>query len=164
METSTVEVRQIDVPPEARELSTLDRVDYADAFVVDTEGAPDRSAEEWARAVLEDAPAATRATLQSGWTTLGLKIDLGGSADSILGWPIRERSPDVVLLGADSRVGMPAQLLVKVEPDTVLFCTFVQHDNPAVRVAWAAVEPVHVPIVRRILAQARGRQSSSHER
>ena len=158
------EVRQIDAPPDARALSTLDRIDYADAFLVDVAGAAGRTAEDWARAVLEGAPAATRATLRSGWTALGLKLDRAGSGRSVLGWEIRERSPDVVLLGCDSRVGMPAQLLLRRDPGALLFSTFVQHDNPAVRAAWAGVVPVHVPTVRRLLAQARERQSEPLER
>ncbi|MDT5233193.1 MAG: hypothetical protein QOI39_3693, partial [Mycobacterium sp.] len=48
-------VRQVAVPPAARALSTLARIDYADTFVLDT-GPDDRTPEEWARAILEGAP------------------------------------------------------------------------------------------------------------
>jgi hypothetical protein len=50
------EVHQVEVPPEVRALSTLERVDYEDAFLAETQHAHDRSAEGWARAILEDAP------------------------------------------------------------------------------------------------------------
>ena len=49
---------------------------------------------------------------------------------------------------------MPGELLFKRERDALLFATFVQHDNPVARAVWAGVEPVHVPIVRRVLEHA----------
>ncbi|MEZ0291202.1 MAG: hypothetical protein ACAH82_01610, partial [Solirubrobacteraceae bacterium] len=55
---------------------------------------------------------------------------------------------------AGSRIGMPGELLLKREGDALLFATFVQHGNPAARAVWAGVEPVHVPTVRRLLADA----------
>jgi hypothetical protein len=152
-------VRQIEVPAAARELSTLSRVDYADAFRVDTGSAAGRTAEQWARAVLEDAPATTRTTLLSGWASLGLKVGRPGSDGTVLGWKVRRNTPDVLLLGADSRIGMPGELLFKRERDGLLFATFVQYGNPAARAVWAGVEHVHVRIVRSILERA-GRRSS----
>jgi hypothetical protein len=152
------EVRQVSVPPTARALSTLSRIDYEDAFRIDTGAAGDRTAEQWARAVLEDAPMRMRSTLLSGWSALGLKLRCGGSRRSVLGWEVRSRSDDFVLLGADSRIGMPAELLFKRERHELLFATFVTHDNHVARAAWAAVEPMHVPIVRSILEQASRRR------
>jgi Protein of unknown function (DUF2867) len=143
-------VRQIAVPEAARELSTLRRIDYADAFLLDTSA--DRTPEQWARTILEDAPAAMRGSLLSGWTSIGLKINASGT--DILGWQLRRSTPDHVLLGADSRIGMPGELLCKREERGVLFATFVRQDNPAARAVWAGVEPVHVRIVRRILEHA----------
>jgi hypothetical protein len=145
-------VRQVEVPADARALSTLARIDYADAFLFETARASDRTAEQWARAVLEDAPAKMRAMLTSGWSAIGLKI--GRRDRSVLGWEIRTSTPDVALLATESRLGMPAQLLFKREPHAVLFATFVQHDNPVARAVWAGVEPVHVPTVRHVLEQA----------
>jgi hypothetical protein len=144
-------VRQIPVPPAARELSTLASIDYEDAFVLDTGSARERTAEEWARAILEGAPAATRTALRSGWSTIGLKLDDAPADRSVLGWEIRRSTPDVVLLDAGSRIGMPGQLLFKREEGALLFATFVQQQNPVARAVWAGVEPVHVPIVRRLL-------------
>jgi hypothetical protein len=42
-------VRPTALPAGARELATLDRIDYEDAFLVDTGLAQDRTAERWAR-------------------------------------------------------------------------------------------------------------------
>ena len=73
---------------------------------------------------------------------------------SVLGWPIRASDPDFVLLGAESRVGMPGELLLRREDDGLLFATFVRHDNPLVRALWARVVPGHVRTVRTLLERA----------
>jgi hypothetical protein len=147
-------VRQVTVPRAARALSTLPRIDYGDAFVAGTGRAQERTAEQWARTVLEGAPSAVRHALRSGWLSLGLKLGGTDSDAHILGWGIRESTADHVLLGADSRVGMPAELLVMRRKRSLLFCTFVHLGNPAARAVWAGIEPVHVPIVRRVLERA----------
>jgi hypothetical protein len=147
-------VRQISVPDDALACSALPRVDYADAFLLETGDGPGRTAEGWARAILEDAPAAVRASLLTGWSSLGLRLNLGRSVDTVLAWPIRTAAPDLLVLAAGSRIGMPAELLVRRRAGAALFCTFVHFGNPAVRALWAGVEPVHVPIVRRLLEGA----------
>ena len=157
-------VRQVAVPPAARALSTLARIDYEDAFLVDTVSAEDRTAELWARAMLEDAPLTVRSRLLSAWTALGLRLRWGRSDRLVLGWELRRRSDDLVLLGADSRIGMPAELLFKRERHALLFATFVQKDNRIARAAWAAVEPMHGPTVRSLLRQADSRGVVLHER
>jgi hypothetical protein len=153
-QTTMDRVRQIAVPADARALSTLAQIDYEDAFLVDTAAARERTAEQWARAVLEDAPLARRTTLLSGWSAIGLKVGGAQCGRSVLGWPIRRSAPDHVLLAAESRIGMPGQLLFQRRGDKLLFATFVQQGNQVARAVWAGVEPVHVPIVRRILEEA----------
>ena len=147
-------VRQVTIPRAARTLSTLPSIDYGDAFVAGTARAQERTAEQGARAVLEDAPGAVKRGLRSGWLSLGLKLGATGSDRHVLGWEIRASTADHVLLFADSRVGMPAELLVMRRKRSLLFCTFVHHGNPAARAVWAGIEPVHVPIVRRVLERA----------
>ncbi|HXY67549.1 MAG TPA: hypothetical protein VEI45_25060 [Mycobacterium sp.] len=147
-------VSQIAVPRSARGLSTLGRIDYQDAFLVDIDPGAYQTAEQWARAIFEDAPFDVRVGLVSGWLALGLKLDKSRSGRSVLGWHVRDSAPDYVLLGADSRIGMPGELLVKCEPDALLFATFVQHDNLIARGVWAAVEAKHVRTVRDVLNEA----------
>jgi hypothetical protein len=147
-------VQKIAVPADARAHCTLSHIDYEDAFAVDLGGARDRTAEQWARTLLESAPAAVRATLMAGWTAIGLKLGGAPADQSLLGWEIRRGTPDVVLLHAGSRIGMPAELLLTRDGHSLLFCTFVQHDNHVARAVWAGTEPLHVPIVRHILADA----------
>jgi hypothetical protein len=147
-------VRDIAVPQAARELSTLPRIDYADAYLVDGVPVEARTPEQWARAIFDDAPAKVRHTLRRGWLILGLKLGPAGSERHANGWEIRRSTADHVLLGADSRIGMPAELLVKRQEDTLLFCTFVQRKNLLARAAWAVTEPGHPSVVRRVLEHA----------
>ncbi len=147
-------VRQVAMPPGARALSTLSHVDYEDAFLVDTRSAQDRTGEQWARAVLEDAPMIVRSALLSGWSSLGLRLGVGRSERFVLGWEVQRSTPDFVLLAASSRIGMPAELLFKRQQHTLLFATFVQKENPIAHAVWAAVDPLHRPVVRYVLEQA----------
>jgi hypothetical protein len=149
----TADVRQIDVPPSVRALSTLPRTDYCDAFVFDVGSHHDESAEDLIREILEGAPLPVRTQLLSGWSTIGLKVT-SGSQGSVLGWDVRRSDPEYVLLGADSRSGMPGELLLKKEDRALLFATFVAQRNLIARAMWAVTEPVHVRVVRDILAQA----------
>jgi len=58
------------VPEAIRSFDTFTRPDYADLFTVSTSMAADMSAEEWARASLEDMP--TGRSAPSLWRLLGL--------------------------------------------------------------------------------------------
>jgi hypothetical protein len=84
----------------------------------------------------------------------------------VLGWEVRRNTPDVALLGADSRFGLAAELLFRREGETVHFSTFVQLKNPVARAVWSRVEPVHEQVVPRLLAMAERRPADSddHER
>jgi uncharacterized protein DUF2867 len=145
-------VRQIDVPDDARDVSTLPAVDYADAFLVDTVAHPQRSVRDWATAVLEAAPSPQRAQLLAGWSALGLKA--ADTGESVLGWEVRRDGDDVVLLGRDSRVGMPGELLFARRSEGLLFATFVHHRSPATRAVWAGVRRTHVRTVLELLERA----------
>ena len=146
--------RQVAVPAVARARCTLSRVDYEDAFAIEFGSAHVRTAEQWARAILEDAPLAMRNGLRRGWLALGLKLDEGPPERSVLGWEVRRSTRDYVLLGADSRIGMPAELLVTRQKRAVRIATFLEHRNPATRALWATVEPAHRRIVPRVLVRA----------
>lgn len=143
-------VTQIEVTPETRARSTLDRIDYADAFVADT--TQEHTAEEWARTMLEGAPAATRAGLRSGWTSLGLKLDADGP--NILGWRIRRSTPDQLLLEAPGWLGLSGELLFERRDGALRFSTFVRLSHIAARKLWSAIEPAHVRIVKGLLEDA----------
>jgi hypothetical protein len=149
----TAMVRQVDLPASARALSTLPRIDYSDAFLFDAGSTRDESAEDLIRDVLDGAPVAVRTQLLSGWSAIGLKVHVG-SERSVLGWDIRRSVPDHVLLGADSRIGMPGELLLKKDDGALLFATFVAQRNLLARAVWTVTEPMHVRVVRDVLSQA----------
>ena len=153
-ETPGNPVRQIPSPAALPTPTTLGRIDYADVFEVDVARPRDRSAEEWMRAILEGAPLGTRVQLLSAWSAIGLKLRLPGADSSILGWDIRAGDDDFVLLGAQSRIGMPGELLLRRQERRLVFATFVRHDNSIARTLWATIEASHVTTVRSLLERA----------
>jgi hypothetical protein len=146
-------VREVAVPSTARALCTLTRVSYQDAFTVEVDSAKERTAEQWARAILGQVPISIRSSLLSGWSALGLKLGPPWSNRYVLGWNVRKSTPDYVLLGAESRIGMPAELLLKRNRRSLLFATFVQQDNAIASAAWTGIEPVHKRVVPELLAR-----------
>jgi len=152
------EVRQVPLPAEARARSSLAHVDYEDCFLMEVPQPDERTAEQWARAVLEDAPAPLQRSLRSAWRSLGMRIGPVRGDGFVLGWTVRQSEPDVVLLGGTSRLGMQAELVLERQQDGLLFATLVQFDNPGARTLWsAAVERAHVRAVRYVLEKARAR-------
>jgi hypothetical protein len=147
-------VQQIAVPPDARARTTFSRVDYEDAFLVDAGAGHDRTGEEWARAVLEGTPANMQRDLGRGWFRLGLRLRPVGSDRTVLGWEIRNSTPDFALLGARGRLGISGELLFERQPNGLLFATFVRLSNPVARVVWYQfVAARHRAVVRHLLAR-----------
>jgi hypothetical protein len=147
------QVHAVALPPYARALTTLEHVDYTDAFRLETGLAQTRTAEEWARAALEDAPKATRATLRRGWFVLGVRLGSAEDHRLVLGWAVRWRSPDNVLLAARSLIGMEAEVLVRRERSAVMVATFMHLRNPVARTVWAAFAPQHRRVLRHLLKE-----------
>lgn len=147
-------VRECALPPAARALCTLARVDYADAFWAQAGPAQDRTGEQWARAVLEGAPERTRAALSRGWSALGLRLDCAPPDRCVLGWEIRHSTPDLVLLGARGRLGLSGELLFERRPGALLYATFVRLDNRIARALWARTEARHRQVVRDLIERA----------
>ena len=146
-------VTKVAVPETARRLSGL-AGGYEDAFVVETGDTTGRTAEDWARAIFEGAPASLRRGLLAGWSSLGLELGPTGSDGTVLGWEVRRATRDFVLLGAGSRLGLPAELLFARRRRTLLFATFVRPENPLARALWAGVIPLHERVVPRVLRGA----------
>ncbi len=154
-------VRQVGLPADARAQATLGRIDYCDCFMVDIAGLSEQDAERWARLVLEHAPPAMRQTLRRGWRMLGLKHGPLGSPEHVLGWRRRSSTPDVALLEARSRLGMPAELLFERRDDVLVFATLIEHRNPAMRLLWRAIEGRHRRVVSHLLRRARAQAAGA---
>jgi hypothetical protein len=151
---AAIAVRQVAIPPDARALSTLSDIGYEDAFVVDIGAAPDLTAEQWARATLEGAPIVLRRVLLWILSALGLQLGPARSDRFVVGWELRRSTPEFVLLGAGSRIGLSAELLFKRRRHILLWATFVQLENLIARGVWAGLAPVHRRVVRYLLERA----------
>jgi hypothetical protein len=152
-----VDVVETPLPQSTRALSQLPRVDYADAFRLSTRRAEEHTGEGWARAMLEDAPATTRQALRDGWRALGLRLGAPEDPTRVLGWPVRESTPDHAVLAADSRLGLRAELVFLREPGALRFSTLITMRNPLARVVWAAIARKHRRVVRHLLVQVERR-------
>jgi hypothetical protein len=152
-----VRAAETPLPQATRALSRLSRVDYADAFRLSTRRATERTGEGWARATLEDAPAATRQALRDGWRALGLRLGAADDPARVLGWPVRDSAPDHAVLAAESRLGLRAELVFRREPGALRFSTLVTLRNPLARLVWAAVARKHQRVVRHLLVQVERR-------
>jgi hypothetical protein len=150
-------VHRLPAPPELLAHSTLARVDHADTYAVEVPG-DGASAEALARAILEDAPLRRRAPLLAGWTALGLALDVG-DPEAVLGWRIRRSTGDLLLLGADGRIGLSGELLFEHAGGRLRFATFVQLDGRPARLAWAGIERTHDAVVRMLLAEGVSRRA-----
>jgi hypothetical protein len=144
-------VRKVALPPAARRLCTLSHLDYEDAFLIEIGPAHERTPEQWARVFLEDAPITIRSALRSGWFALGLQLASTRSERFVLGWEVRRSTPEFVILGGSSRIGLSAELLFKRHNRVLLYATLLRWENPIARAVWAGVGPVHRPVVRYVL-------------
>ena len=77
------------MPPAVRRLVTLEGPDYADYFVAAVSGASQRTAEQWARTILEGTPSGRSAPAL--WRLLGLQLGPRPSPDHVQGWHIAGR-------------------------------------------------------------------------
>ena len=151
-----VEVREAEPPPPTLvELSTLPRIDYADAFFMPLPTAETRGAGEWVRLIFSETSPLWRSALPAGWFGLGFRLGSPNDPERIMGWEIIDSSPDFVLLAGRSRLGMPAELVIERRRDGLFFATLVQQENLLARAVWAGTEAIHRQVVHRVLEAAR---------
>lgn len=150
------QVHQVAASSLLRKLTTLSSVDYADTYRVERICTEGHRPVELMRNILEGASRTDRIKLVAGWSAIGLEV-AGRSGDRVLGWHVRTSGSEHVLLGAESRIGMPAELLVAVERNALVFATFVQQSNDLARAVWSAIEPAHVRFVPHLLRGFVGR-------
>jgi hypothetical protein len=135
------------VPVAAEEpLIGRDRYDYADAFEIRVLESDRRSAEQFARCALEEAPWPVRWTVRVVQRHL-LRLRLGprSSPDHIFGWKILTAKPDVIHLEATSPLlGRGVLVGRRPDPSCVVITTYVFYTRPALaRVAWKIAGPLH---------------------
>lgn len=159
-----VPVLEVPLQADARTLTTLSRVDYTDAFRLETDHARDRTGEEWARAILQEAPPATRRALRRGWFLLGVRLGPAEDERLVLGWEVRRSSPEFAVLAASSLIGLDAEVLCQRHQRGLLVATFVHLSNPIARVVWAAISPHHRKVLRHLIGTAGSRAQNEPSR
>jgi hypothetical protein len=150
MKVNAGSVRQVDTA-EAREIqarSGLSPIHYREAFAVPVDG--DRSAEQWARLLLEGASPQKRAAMQSAWRLLGLDLIPSDAADQILGWRIRSDG-DAVVLATRSSTGLTARIVLTAPAGQVVYTMVVRYDRWFSRFLWFAIASRHRAFVRGLL-------------
>jgi hypothetical protein len=135
--------------------------DYEVAFSLACPGASVLSAEQWGRAVFEEAPRALRWFLIVGWTAITCRLRPRRAPTRVLGWDIESAAPGTLVTVVHAWVGLTSRLVVSVESDLVTVATFVRYTRPstlAARVVWAATIPLHERILPYLLTSAARRQ------
>jgi hypothetical protein len=150
-ETVLTAVGLTNIPEAIRRLDTLASPDYVDLFTATTNGATDKSAEEWARAALEDTPTGRSAPFL--WRLLGLRLGPTPSPDFVQGWKIADRGEDWIRIEATSWF-MTAHAVVLVDDGHVSVALFVRYDRPIAALIWPSVSVMHRQAVPVILRQA----------
>jgi len=142
------------MPERLEAVSTLPDASDTFACVIDADSADAHTAERWARAVIERAPALLRCFIVAGWVG-GLWLRLGPrrAPDHILGWRIMSNTPSVVVFGVESFT-LTARLVVEVDASSVVHATFVRYDRRLGRVAWRVAAPLHRRVIPFLLQRA----------
>jgi hypothetical protein len=129
---------------------TLPRADYTDSFGTTADRV--HTAEAWARAAFE--PASLTDSKQLVWRrALQLRLGPLEDADHVAGWAIVENTDNRLVLAADAW-HLIGRLVFEARRDGVDVTTRVTFRNPAGRLVWAAVGPLHRRAVPDILAAA----------
>ncbi|WP_052172609.1 hypothetical protein [Nocardia sp. BMG111209] len=152
--SSNVDALEVDAGITA--FSTLGDIRYSDAHLLRTDRVADRSAEQWARAILEEVPGDVRAGLERAWGSIGLQRSAFGADRSVAGWPIAYSCPEYVLLQAVSSYGFDGQLLFRCGESGVLVATFVQFREDGARAFWERAVAGHLRFVRSLLEARAG--------
>ena len=140
-----------------RRADTLARPDYVDCVTATAVGAIDKSAEEWARALLEDTP--TGRSAPSLWRLLGLRLGPTRSTDYVQGWKIADRADDWIRIEATSWC-MTAHAVVRVDDRQLSLALFVRYDRRIAALIWPPVSVMHRRAVPVMLRQALKRHAS----
>ena len=137
------------VPQAIRALDTFGRPDYVDVFTITTGEHADASAEQWARAVLEETP--TGRSAPRLWRLLGLRLGPGSSPDHVQGWTIADGCDGWIRIEARSWF-MSAHAVLRIDDATVAVALFVRYDRRIAAVIWPPVSVLHrrgVPVMLR---------------
>ena len=147
-------VRQIAVPPDARALSTLARVDYADAFMLECHPPHRRSPEQWARGISKTLrPACAAGCSRAGRRSGSSSAPPGPTGSSSAGRSSAARTTSCCSAPARAS-GCPPSCCSSASPAGCCSPPSCSRTIPSVRALWAGTESVHVSVVRQLLEDA----------
>lgn len=133
--------------------------DYDDSFTAQLAATNDRTPEQWARAVFEDAPPAVRWFLVAGFRYgLGLRFGPYPSPDHVLGWAIIDRTANSITLESRSWL-LTSRVVFRTETARVSQSTYVRYDKRIAAVIWPPISILHRQIVARLLRHAAVRRA-----
>ena len=128
------------------------------AFEVAIAPGDNRTPEQWARSVFENAPAVIRSFVEFGWRyILGLRLGPRSSPEHVSGWTVRDTGPGVIRLEVHSWL-LTATKEIQVANSTVRISTVVRYERRLGRVVWTLVTPVHYLTEPYLLGHAASRQ------
>jgi hypothetical protein len=136
---------------------SVGRPDHASAFEVTIADGDNRSPEQWARAVFEEAPRAARWFVEFGWHyVLGLRLGPRSFPDHVAGWTVRNTGPGIINLDVQSWL-LTATKEIQVSGDAVRIETGIRYKRGLGRALWTLVTPVHFVTERYLLGCAASR-------
>lgn len=136
------EAVEIAVPDEVVELRMFERVDYQDAFRVDSDLT--RTPEQWLRAFIEDAPRWFQLPwIGVGVTLLGARVGPMRGPDHVLGWRVLHERPELFAVGLDSIGGLRARLVALAPPGQAIIATQISLATAYARTLWPPIRRGH---------------------
>ena len=153
---SAPRARRVPVP-DREPLIGNDQYDYADAFEIRLRESDARSAEEFARYALEEAPWPVRGTVWFAHRyVLRLRLGPRASPHHRFGWKILTSQPDVIHLEAVSPLlGRGVIVGRRPDPTRAVITTYVFFRRPALgRAIWTVTGPLHRSVAVYLLEHA----------
>jgi hypothetical protein len=157
---AALRARRVDVPATILAEHNLIVPSYACAFEIETTSNDSRTAEQWLRAMFEDAPPLLRAFILSGWLgALRLRLGPRPSPAHIIGWKILTVSPTKIVITVDGSI-LSACQVVQVDEAKVIHVTIVHFDRPAAKPIWAVAAPIHIRTIPHLMKRVRANASA----
>lgn len=149
--TSEYDVRRVPAMPDR--LFGGAAYDYADSFQVELAKPDEHTAEEWARACLEQAAPIVRGVVRFVHARVA-RFELSTEPGNVLGWQIVSTAPDVLHLQTAGPLLRAVIIARRRSPTTAGFTTYLVYKRPITRLIWVAVGPLHRAIAPYLLARA----------
>ena len=139
---SRTEAIEIAMPADVAQLHLFDRVDFEDAYAIDTQ--IERTPEQWMRAIVEGAPRWFRIAWPAVLGTLaGLDFGPRAASDHVLGWNVVIDRPDAFVIGLESSRGLVVRLITLAPHGHAVFATQLRLETAYARHLWSVARPSH---------------------